>query len=199
MGNSEKRNLNDIRLAKLEIERQETIKKAAPDKWQFAQPEDFGKFMRWREKIWLKIRTSEFIGRIPLLNRITITTPLFYTLIFYPNNRLGIKAIPQDLKYNTIQLKTRTMQVDAKKIWLCGENSVLLYNHNNANPLDVENTKIGAYTINPVLYKENLECNHVSRLLQPQEQSVTNKILLYCIVGVAMIVVFILAKQMGWI
>ena len=166
--------------------------------WNIPQPKGMSQYIWFWQRWMFKLRTAPIVRRTPILNKWALQTPLYYCVIFFPNQHVNIVAVPQQWN-GTIKLKTRTMQINPKKVWHFLGDAILFFNYDCAEPLSVDKAKMKFKDLNPVLYKQNLENTHLSQLLKPQEPAINNKILLYAMIGLGIILLVILANSAGWI
>jgi len=169
-----------------QLKRLQAIKKIKPMSWLIPAPKDFMHMLRWSERWAFKIKQMKIIKMLPFFKKYAITKPLYYMFIFFPNRRMAVMVREQGWD-GTLTLNTQTKQLNHEKVWHFGSNACMFYNYDNAEPMDVSMKSLKACSINPMVYKENLNNNQMSLLLKPTEQGVTNTILMYVLIGIGII------------
>ena len=177
----------------------DTLKDVNPANWILPQPDEMlslvdGFFARTK----IRIKRWWFLKYIPFFKRYAYNRPLYYAVLFFPNNAIGIKCIEQEWN-GTLKLNTRSMQINPDKVKQFGSDSVLFYNYDNAEPLDVSKSALAVLTHNPILYDENLKNHQISELLKPTENNKMQLIIICILIAVGGLLLFLIAKTMGWI
>jgi hypothetical protein len=181
-----------------QFKRLENIGKIKPDSWQKPAPDDLVKLLEWKERFKVKFKRWKFLSWLPYFSKWAYSKPLYYMFLFFPNNRLGIIAKEQDWD-GTLSLNTQTKQLNPNKVWQFGTNSCMFFNYNNAEPLDVTQKGLKTCTINPQVYKDNLENKQMTQLIHATEIGIQNKHLFYVLIGVGVLLLLLIANSAGWI
>lgn len=170
--------------------------------WTIPQIKDMREFLSFRNRASINIRSSKWLKMTPFIKQWAITTPLYYSFVFMPNHNFMIVAKPQEWN-NTFPLATRTFQINPSKIWNFNGQSVLFYRHDCSEPLSVNHDGKITYdpkTLNPEIYKNNLECHHISDLLRSTTNGLMDSpIMKYLLIGVVVVILYLVGVKMGWI
>ena len=196
-------------LVELKLKRAEKLKKISDALngtdikiWSIPQRHDLREFLTWSKRVGINIRSSLWIRKIPFASNYAIRTPLYYAFIFMPDNNFTMIAKEQKWN-NTLPLKTRTFQVNPAKIWRFNNQSVLFYRHDCSEPLSVSKDGLIEYdpmTLNPEVYKANLECHHASDILKSLNGGMlSSNFMKFALIAVVIVILYFVAVKMGWL